>query len=102
MGKWNATVKANRVTPHLSFSAEASENTRRTVTVDSLMDEFKPSSALELEMAAAFHKLAPPPTGKDGLPDDAVTSFDEFCSRQSEVEKLKALMSYHDKASLLV
>ncbi len=97
--RWQPLVKANREAPHLSFSAEASENTRHIITTNMMMDAFKPSTPLELEMAATFRQLSQAPATSDGLPEDATVSFDEFCKRQSEMAKLKALMSYHDKVN---
>jgi U3 small nucleolar RNA-associated protein 14 len=95
--RWQPLVKANREAPHLSFSAEAADNTRHIVTTSLMLDTFKPSTPLELEMASTFNRLSQSTHTADGLPEDATVSFDEFCKRQGEMAKLKALMSYHDK-----
>lgn len=90
-------MKANREAPHVSFSAEAAAGTRGTVTVDTLVDTFKPQTALEVEMAATFQQLRRDTGDAQGFPEDASVSFEEFCKRQNEMAKLKALLSYHDK-----
>ena len=96
VSRWTPQVKANREAPHISFSAEASENTRHVITVSSLMHSFQPSTPLEVEMAAAFNKVSQATQGKEGFPEEDAVSFEEFCKRQNEMAKLKALMSYHD------
>ncbi len=92
-------MQANRKAAHVSFSAEAGQDTRPALTIGALTDKFQPTTDLEKEMDTLFHALKQQDVGvaADGMVEDEGLTKEEFDKRQGEMAKIRALMSYHEK-----
>ena len=88
----------------MSFSAEAGQDTRPTLTIGALTDKFQPTTEMEREMDVLFSALRRQDAGvaSDGLAEDEGLTKEEYDKRQGEMAKLRALMSYHDKVCVWI